>query len=35
MVAAMYLRKSRAEDNETVETTLARHRDELTAGGAL
>lgn len=29
MVAAMYLRKSRAEENEPLEQTLARHRDAL------
>lgn len=30
MIAAMYLRKSRAEENEPVTETLSRHRDELT-----
>lgn len=30
MVCAIYLRKSRAEENETVETTLFRHKDTLT-----
>ncbi len=30
MLCAMYLRKSRAEENETVETTLSRHKDTLT-----
>ncbi|MCL2003573.1 MAG: recombinase family protein [Oscillospiraceae bacterium] len=29
MVTAMYLRKSRAEENDTVDVTLARHRGEL------
>lgn len=31
MITAMYLRKSRAEENEPIEQTLSRHREALTA----